>query len=82
MMKVILVGRNGDNFFKINLSDKTSIYASPKKKKKKSYREIYARLLTIKIAIPVIRNEARMLKMNTMKSMICNFYEVNYNTVM
>ena len=50
--------------------------------KKKSYREIYARLLTIKIAIPVIRNEARMLKMNTMKSMICNFYEVNYNTVM
>ena len=71
-MQVILVGGNGDNFFKIN--------ASPKKKK--SYREIYARLLTIKIAIPVIRNEARMLKMNTMKSMICNFYEVNYNTVM
>lgn len=36
-------------------------------KKKKSYHEIYARLvmrtiLTIKIAIPVIRNEARMLK--------------------
>lgn len=76
MMQVILVGGNGDNFFKINLS----IYASPKKKK--SYREIYARLLIIKIAIPVIRNEARMLKMNTMKSMICNFYEVNYNTVM